>query len=117
VKAVTESLKTLIAANTGLPSSAVRLTFRLPLQYQSNRPHDVWAGERHLILKEFLKPEEFQTALVREYWALELMSSLDIAPQPVFLETSPPAPIGSVVVYASMEAQMKSLAGVSFYSK
>jgi hypothetical protein len=54
-----------------------------PLAHHSNRLIDAWSGGQHLIVKEFLKPDEFDGAPAREYRALQLLAPLDIAPQPV----------------------------------
>jgi hypothetical protein len=100
-----DALKTAVADEVGLISDAVRISLRPSLDHQSNRLYDVWAGGRHLILKEFLKPDEFDTAPLREIWALELLAPLDIAPQPVFRQ--PPAPpLGPIVVYEFMQGEL-----------
>jgi aminoglycoside phosphotransferase (APT) family kinase protein len=102
---VHEAWKTAVADEIGLISDAVRISLRPPLDHQSNRLYDVWAGGRRLILKEFLKPDEFHAAPLREIRALELLASLDIAPQPVFYH--PPAPpLGPIVVYEFMQGEM-----------
>ena len=82
---------------------------RPALQSQSNRLYDVWAGSRHLITKEYLQPDELEVAPLREYKALQLLSPLDVAPQPFFFEPS----AGPVVVYEYMEGQMWDRAPVS----
>jgi len=81
------------------------------LDYQSNRLYDVWAGNRHLIVKEFLRPDEFQDAPVREFRALALLAPLDIAPQPVhfYVDKTHPLtapPLGPIVIYEFMEGEM-----------
>jgi len=63
----------------------------------------VWTGDRHLIAKEFLKPDELATAPFREYRALELVAPLDIAPKPVAFAPEPEPPLGPLVVYEFLE--------------
>jgi hypothetical protein len=85
---------------------SARITpFRPPLDHQSNRLYEVWADDRHWIVKEFLKPAEFSEAPLREWWALELLAPLDIAPRPVLFQPASP-PLGPLVVYEFMEGQM-----------
>jgi len=103
---VNEALKTLVAQATGLPSTTVRLAIRPPLEYQSNRLYDAWTGGRHLIIKEFLKPDELEDAPAREFRALELLAPLDIAPQPVLFQPLPTALNGPIVIYEYMEGEM-----------
>ena len=83
-----------VAAATGVSPSSVRVALRPPLEVQSNRLYDAWAGERRLIVKEFLIPAEHQDAPRREYAALELLSPLDVAPQPMFYQPQPTAALG-----------------------
>ena len=52
---VTRRIAQLIGART----ADLRVQLRPPLDYQSNRLYDVWTAGRHLIAKEFLKPDEF----------------------------------------------------------
>ena len=75
---------------------------REPLDFQSNRLFDLWSGERHYIVKEYLKADELELAPLREYKTLHLLSSLDIAPRPVFYDSS----IGPFVVYEYMDGEM-----------
>lgn len=63
----------------------------------------MWVAHRHLIAKEFLKPDEFATAPVREHRALALIAPLDIAPLPVAIAPEPNPPLGPVVVYEFLE--------------
>lgn len=101
-----DRLSALAARATGLSSADVELAVRRPLDHQSNRLYDVRAGERHLILKEYLKPQEFAEAPAREFRALELMAPLDIAPRPILIHAEPEPPLGPVVVYEYMEGDM-----------
>lgn len=103
---VSETLKAIIAEATGLSSDAINISPRPPLHIQSNRLYDAWAGDRHLIVKEFLKPAEFHDAPVREFRALKLLAPLDIAPQPVLFRPLAGPPLGPLVVYEFMEGQM-----------
>ncbi|MBK8986164.1 MAG: hypothetical protein IPM39_08795 [Chloroflexi bacterium] len=69
---------------TGLDMAAFVVRERLALTHQSNRLYDVWAGDRHLIAKEYLQPDELAVAPARELNALQRLAGLDVAPQPVF---------------------------------
>ncbi len=88
---MSETLQTIVAEATGLSPAAIGISPRPPLDNQSNQLYDVWASNRHLIVKEFLKPDELQDAPVREFRALELLASLDIAPQPVLFQPLTPS--------------------------
>lgn len=95
-------LERMVALATGFPPSKTRIALRQPLTIQSNRLYDVWVEGRHLIAKEFLKPDELDTAPTREFSALQRVAALDIAPQPVFYD----AALGPVVVYEYLEGEM-----------
>lgn len=82
--------------------SKAQISIRHPLTFQSNRLYDVWVNGRHLIAKEFLKPDEWQDAPACEFWALQLLEPLDIAPCPVFYDPE----IAPIVVYEFMEGEM-----------
>lgn len=96
----------------GLPSST-RIALRPSLDHQSNRLYDLWAGNDHLILKEFLKPDEHAEAPVREHRALEVLAPLDLAPRPVLLCATPAAGMNPFVVYEYMEGTMWDRRAVS----
>jgi aminoglycoside phosphotransferase (APT) family kinase protein len=102
---VIETITAVIVGATGLPAGGVRVSPRPPLEIQSNRLYDAWAGGRHLIVKEFLKPNEFEESPVREFRALQLLAPLDIAPRPV-LHRPPTPELRPLVVYEYMEGQM-----------
>ena len=95
-------LEQIVAHAIGLKVGAARIAIRPPLDFQSNRLYDVWVNGRHLIAKEFLKPDEWADAPAREFRALQLLQPLDIAPHPVYYDPGA-API---VVYAFMEGEM-----------
>jgi aminoglycoside phosphotransferase (APT) family kinase protein len=78
------------------------VTLRKPLDHQSNCLYDIWAGEEHFIGKVYLQIDELESAPKREFQALTLLSSLDIAPQPIYYEPS----IAPVVIYRYMEGEM-----------
>ncbi len=101
-----DRLSALAAHATGLSSADVAIAVRQPLDHQSNRLYDLRAGERHLILKEYLKPQEFAEAPVRAFRALEIMAPLDIAPRPIVIHAEPEPPLGPVVVYEYMDGDM-----------
>jgi Ser/Thr protein kinase RdoA (MazF antagonist) len=100
-----ERLQQLVAEVTGLAPAATNVAIRPPLLSQSNRLYEAWAGERHLIVKVYLKPEEFHDAPVREFKALQLLAPLDVAPQPLFYQP-PSALAGPLVIYDYMPGQM-----------
>jgi aminoglycoside phosphotransferase (APT) family kinase protein len=81
-----QRLRQLAARLSGAPPDTVRIAQRAPLTFQSNRLYDIHIGDRHWIAKEFLKPDEFDEAPRREYDALRLVASVDIAPQAVHIE-------------------------------
>ncbi len=87
---------------TGLPVEKLRLTLRCPLDAQSNNLYDLRVDDRHLIVKEFLKPDELVDAPARERGALLRLAPHDIAPQPVFYD----AAVGPVVIYEFMPGEM-----------
>src|SRR5688572_16838434 len=99
---IPETLKTEIAKVIGLRLTELRITLRKPLEFQSNRLYDVQADGYHFIAKEYLQPDEQEVAPLREYRALKLLSSLDIAPQPIFFEPA----IAPIVIYEYMEGEM-----------
>lgn len=82
--------------------TTAEIKLRPALEYQSNQLYDVWANERHYIVKEFLKPDEQAVAPLREFRALERLAPLDLAPQPVFYDPAQ----GPVVIYEYMEGAM-----------
>jgi aminoglycoside phosphotransferase (APT) family kinase protein len=95
-----------VAAATGVSPASVRVSLRAPLEVQSNRLYDAWAGKRRLIVKEFLKPAEYQDAPRREYAALQLLKLLYVAPQTVLYRPHPTASLGPLVIYAYLEGEM-----------
>lgn len=106
-----EAIRSIVAGSSGAPRAAVRLAHRHPKTFQSNRLYDAWVegsgpgNPRHLIVKEFLKPDEFQEAPVREHRALQLLAPMDVAPQP--LSHHPPTPSRRpLVIYEYMEGKM-----------
>ncbi|MBI4771826.1 MAG: aminoglycoside phosphotransferase family protein [Chloroflexi bacterium] len=96
-------LEAVLARATGQPPSALRL--RPSLDHQSNRLYEAWAGDRRLIVKEFLKPDELHDAPLREFRALELLAPLDIAPRPIHFQPAAP-PLGPLVIYEYVEGEM-----------
>jgi aminoglycoside phosphotransferase (APT) family kinase protein len=90
-----------------LSADAANIDFkpRPPLDIQSNCLYEASDGAQRIILKQFLKPDEFGESPLREYRALELLSPLDIAPQPrAYLPHRPDQK--PIVVYDYMEGQM-----------
>jgi aminoglycoside phosphotransferase (APT) family kinase protein len=100
-----DTLTTVVARAMGLPETEINVSLRFSHEHQSNRLYDVWAGDRRLIAKEFLKPNEWRDAPLREFRALELLAPLDIAPQPVAYIQPHSATHKPVVVYEFMEGE------------
>ena len=100
-----EWLASIAADILNLDHREVRIEPRPALDIQSNALFEATEGGRRIVLKVFLKPEEFGEAPLREYKALQLLSELDVAPQPVafYSHNSQQLP---VVVYDYMEGQM-----------
>jgi aminoglycoside phosphotransferase (APT) family kinase protein len=80
---MTSLIQETVAQAVGIAPLDVRVTLRAARTYQSNRLYDAHVGGRHFIVKEFLKPDEFEEAPVREFNGLQLMAPLDVAPQPL----------------------------------
>ncbi len=99
---MTPAIKTTLANVLDVPETAVHLTLRPPLEYQSNRLYDLRAAGRHFIAKEYLKPDELETAPAREFQALHRLAELDIAPRPIFYDPG----LAPVVVYEFMAGEM-----------
>ena len=100
-----ETLRSVVAKFLRLPITNITISLRFPLTHQSNRLDDVYVDGRHLILKEFLKPEEFSSSPEREYRALKLLAPLDIAPQPVFYQPQT-CDLNPIVIYEFMDGVM-----------
>ena len=103
---MSDAVAGLIARALNVSPEATLIIARPPLIHQSNQLYDARAGGRHLMVKEFLKPDELHDAPVREWKALELLAPLDIAPQPVLFEPCPAPGLGPIVVYEWMEGEM-----------
>ena len=103
---MTEKIVSILAEETGLPRDAFTVSLRAPLDHQSNRLYDVWAGDRHLAVKEFLKPAEFGHAPVREYRSLVLLADTGIAPQPILYRPISAASPRPLVIYEYLEGEM-----------
>ncbi len=86
----------------GAKASGLTITPRSPLDFQSNRLYDLWAGDRHFIAKEYVRPDEAAVAPAREYKSLQVLATMDIAPQPVFFDPD----VGPVVIYEYLEGEM-----------
>jgi aminoglycoside phosphotransferase (APT) family kinase protein len=99
-------LTELVARLAGCAPADVRVRLRAPLEHQSNRLYEAWADGRHLIVKEYLKPEEYTTAPLYEHRALELLAPLDVAPRPVGLVPEATPEHGPIVVYEYLDGEM-----------
>jgi aminoglycoside phosphotransferase (APT) family kinase protein len=95
-------IRTVITKEIGVKTQNLTIRLRKPLGYQSNRLYDIWAEKDHFIAKEYLKTNELEVAPLREHKALQLLSPLDIAPQPVYYEPA----VGPLVIYQFMEGEM-----------
>ncbi len=95
-----------VARLGGYAPSELRVELRTPLEHQSNRLYDAWADGRHLLVKEFLKPEEFSTAPLYEHRALELLMPFDVAPRPVGVELEHDPDVGPIVAYEYLDGEM-----------
>ena len=95
-----------VARLGGYAPSEVRIELRPPLEHQSNRLYDAWAGGRHMIVKEYLKPDEFSTAALYEHRALVLLEPLDVAPRPVGIVSDHGPVTGPLVVYEYLAGEM-----------
>jgi aminoglycoside phosphotransferase (APT) family kinase protein len=104
-----EALTTEIAKAIGIKSTKFQISLRKPLDFQSNSLYDIWGDGLHFIAKEYIQPDELAIAPLREYNALQLLASLDIAPRPVFFEPT----VGPIVVYEYMEGEMWDRRSVS----
>ena len=101
-----EHLTATVARLAGCAPGAVEIRSRAPLEHQSNRLYEAWADGRHLIVKEYLKPEELSTAPVQEHRSLEVLAPLDVAPQPVGVDLEHGAERGPIVVYEYLDGEM-----------
>jgi aminoglycoside phosphotransferase (APT) family kinase protein len=90
----------------GHAPSDLRVEDRPPLDHQSNRLYDAWVDGRRLLVKEYLKPEEFSTGPIREHRALELLAPFDVAPQPVGVVVEHGSDSGPLVVYEYLDGEM-----------
>ncbi len=95
-----------VARLADVAPSGLRIKNRPPLDHQSNRLYDACADGRHLLVKEYLKPDEFATAPLYEHRALEILASLDVAPRPVGVELGYTSDIGPLVVYEYLNGEM-----------
>lgn len=93
-----------LAARAARAASA-RISARKPLDHQSNNLYDAWADGRHFIVKEYLKPEEWNDSPLREFHSLELLAPLDIAPRPIHYAPAAP-PRNPVVIYEYLHGEM-----------
>jgi aminoglycoside phosphotransferase (APT) family kinase protein len=88
-----------------VPASELWFKRRPSLGIQSNNLFEAGNDRQRIVLKEFLKPEEFDESPVREFRALELLSNLDIAPHPrAYYPQNPDR--RPLVVYDYMPGQM-----------
>jgi aminoglycoside phosphotransferase (APT) family kinase protein len=101
-----ERLSGIVARLAGCAPSQVEVGLRPPLDHQSNTLYDAWADGRHVIVKEYLRPEEFSTGPAHEHRALELLVPLDVAPQPVGIDQAHDAERGPIVIYEYLEGTM-----------
>lgn len=99
---MTDHLLTALRRASGLPSGGIRVSPRPPLPYQNNRLYDAWAGNLHLIVKQFQQPGIEQASAQRAARALEVLAALDIAPRLAFYDPAH----GPLVVCHFLEGEM-----------
>lgn len=97
---LTKSIETIV--NQAIGGQADVIAYRVPSGYQSNRLHDVWVNGRHLIAKEYLKPDEFWDAPRRDFNCMQRLSELNIAPKPVFYDPN----LGPLIIYEYLEGEI-----------
>ena len=101
-------IDTVVAHALGLSPGEITVHPVAPLDHQSNHLYEAWADGVVYMVKEFRKPDELYDAPTREYFAMEALSPLDIAPCPV--AHIRPEELGPgqwpVVVYRRMEGEM-----------
>lgn len=96
------TLQYVIEQATDLPMTEIKIALRPPLEIQGSNLYDVWADGRHLIAKEWTKPRELHDNPRREFYALQALVDLDIAPRPVFFDPA----VAPIVVYEFMDGEM-----------
>lgn len=102
---MTSHIRGTVAQALGIVPLDVGVALRPARTYQSNRLYDAHVGDRHFIVKEFLKPDEFDEAPIREFEGLRLVAPLDVAPQPVVWRPHT-ADTRPLVVYEYMPGEM-----------
>ena len=91
-----------IIVNQAIGTQAERIKYRQPSGFQSNRLYDVWVNGRHLIAKEYLKPDEYLDAPRRDFNCMQRLSDLNIAPKPVFYDPN----LGPLVIYEYLAGEI-----------
>lgn len=100
-----ERLQTIIQKLTGKKLRDRQISQWNPIDQQSNHIYQVQFDNTHWIAKIFLKPDEFDNAPHREYEAMRLLSSLDIAPQAIHYEKHD-LNHNPIVIYEFMAGEM-----------
>lgn len=100
-----EYLQTLAARLANVERHEIRVSLWQPIEQQSNQIYSIHFAEEHWIAKVFLKPDEFDDAPRREFAAMRLLASFDIAPQPIHFEPYNEAQ-NPIVIYEFMDGQM-----------
>lgn len=100
---LTRATRRALAQLAGVAEENLRVELRRPLAIQTNHLYDIWASSEHWVAKEFVVPGVRQACAEREQNALELLASLDLAPQPV---TWFPGDNYPLVVYRYLEGEM-----------
>lgn len=104
--AISRKLAEKAARCLGALPGELELRLRLPLPHQSNRLYDASHAGCHLIVKEFLKPEEHAEAPWREYRSLEFMAGHDLAPRPLAWAPAAGPKDPPLVIYEFMPGRM-----------
>lgn len=100
-----EILHNLVAKLTNVTLNNGQISLWKPTEHQSNRIYRIQFDSEQWIAKVFLNPDEFDDAPRREYETMQLLTPLDIAPQPIHYEkhTDTQKPI---VIYEFMQGEM-----------
>jgi aminoglycoside phosphotransferase (APT) family kinase protein len=98
-------VKKLVAGLTSHQLNDEQIIEWSPTKHQSNRIYQIQLDNTQWIAKIFLDPEEIDDAARREYHSLKLLSSLNIAPQPIHYE-KPADNQKPIVIYEFMQGEM-----------
>lgn len=89
-----------VALGLGVPIRHMQASLRKPRGYQTHTLFDVTAPGKHWIAKRYTLQDGQDDAPAREFEALKMVASLDIAPQPVWFDGA------ALVVYEFMPGEV-----------